>query len=102
MSKNKKQHKSLAVQLTEYAVSGGAYFWTGYFILLYLNGYFHSNLGWSVQKSLWWATIISNVIGWSVNFALQRYWAFNNQNLKGHKTQVTGRYARHRGKDQDW
>jgi len=92
MAKSKKQRNKLIVQFIEYCVSGGVYFWTGYFILLYLNGYFQNNLHWSVSKSLWWATIISNVVGWAVNFSLQRYWAFNNKSLKGHQTQVTGRY----------
>ena len=75
----------LIVQFIEYLISGGAYFWVGYLILDFL--YYKSH--WS----LWWATIVSNVIGWTVNFILQRYWVFSNQNLKGHKTEVTTRYA---------
>jgi putative flippase GtrA len=89
--KNKSKHK-LLIQFVEYMISGGAYFWVGYGILLFLNGYFHTNLHWSVRLSLWWATIISNVIGWSVNFVLQRFWVFNNKSLNSHKTDVTGRY----------
>ena len=72
------------IQLVEYMVSGGGYFWVGYLLL----DYFYYILDWN----LWWSTIISNIIGWSVNFILQRYWAFNNPSLKGHQTQVTGRY----------
>ena len=71
-------------QFIEYMVSGGGYFWVGYLLL----DYFYYILDWN----LWWSTIISNIIGWSVNFVLQRYWAFNNPSLKGHQTQVTSRY----------
>jgi len=78
-----KKHKTL-IQFVEYMISGGAYFWVGYVILLYL----YHGLHWS----LWWSTIVSNVIGWAVNFVLQRFWVFNNKSLKGHQTQVTGRY----------
>lgn len=84
MAKNSKTRRKLVVQFVEYMVSGGVYFWVGYFILLYLYHVAHWNL--------WWSTIVSNLIGWTVNFLLQRFWVFNNQSLKGHQTQVTGRY----------
>lgn len=80
----KSKNRKLVVQFVEYLISGGAYFWVGYGILDYLYYFAH----WS----LWWSTIISNVIGWAVNFLLQRFWVFNNKALKGHQTQVTGRY----------
>lgn len=81
--KSKNRHK-LLLQFVEYLISGGAYFWVGYLILDYLY--------YKAHWSLWWATILSNVVGWTVNFVLQRFWVFNNQALKDHKTQVTGRY----------
>jgi putative flippase GtrA len=84
MAKKSKQNRKLLIQFVEYMVSGGVYFWVGYGILLYL----YNILGWS----LWWATIVSNVVGWSVNFMLQRYWAFNNKSLKKHQTEVTSKY----------
>lgn len=83
MAKTPKQRK-LIVQFIEYMVSGGVYFWVGYGILDYLYYALHWNL--------WWSTIVSNLIGWSVNFMLQRFWVFNNKSLKGHQTQVTSRY----------
>lgn len=92
MAKSKKQRNKLVTQFIQYCISGGVYFWVGYFILIYLNDYFFSSLHWSKPKSLWWATIISNLAGWTVNFGLQRYWAFNNKSLKAHQTAVTGRY----------
>lgn len=77
------RHKHL-IQFVEYLISGGAYFWSGYalFALLW------SGLGWS----LWWAKLGANVFGWTVNFALQRFWVFRNPDLKDHATAVTGRY----------
>ena len=80
----KKRQQKLVTQLIEYMISGGAYFWTGYgvFALCW------SVLGWN----LWWAKLAANLIGWSVNFILQRYWVFRNPHLKGHMGEVTGRF----------
>lgn len=85
MAKNKllARHKYV-VQFIEYIITGGAYFWTGYATFFV----FYSILHWS----LWWSTITSNVIGWTVNYILQRYWVFKNPALKGHLGKVTGRY----------
>ena len=80
----KSKNRKLVIQFVEYMVSGGVYFWVGYAILNYL----YYVLDWS----LWWATILSNVVGWSANYILQRFWVFNNKSLKGHQTQVTSRY----------
>lgn len=85
MAKRKfaQKHRYL-IQFIEYMISGGAYFWVGYGAF----AFFWSGLHWS----LWWATITSNVIGWSVNYVLQRYWVFASKNLKGQQTRVTSRY----------
>ena len=85
MPKTKNENRKLAIQIAEYLISGGAYFWTGYgvFALLW------SVLGWS----LWWAKLGANVVGWTVNFLLQRYWVFKHPHLKGHLGQVSGRYV---------
>lgn len=79
-----KRRRRIIIQFTEYMVSGGAYFWSGYLLLDYL----YYGLHWS----LWWATIISNLFGWTINFLLQRYWVFRNPHLRRHLGQVTGRY----------
>lgn len=84
MPRIKKKNRKLAIQFTEYLISGGAYFWVGYVLL----DYFYYALHWN----LWWSTIVSNVIGWTVNFVLQRFWVFNNKALAHHLTEVTGRY----------
>jgi putative flippase GtrA len=84
MPKKSKQHRKVLIQFVEYMISGGAYFWVGYGLLLYLYNHLH----WS----LWWSTILSNLVGWTTNYILQRFWVFSNKSLKKHQTQVTGRY----------
>ncbi|HZP55145.1 MAG TPA: GtrA family protein [Candidatus Saccharimonadales bacterium] len=84
MAKTKSKKRRLVIQAIEYLVSGGAYFIVGYLLL----DYFYYVLHWS----LWWSTITSNIVGWSVNFTLQRYWAFRNPHLKENLAQVTTRY----------
>lgn len=71
-------------RVTEYMISGGAFFWSGYVAFFLADKVF--------GLSLWWATSISYVIGWTINYILQRYWVFNNPTLKKHETEVTGRY----------
>lgn len=88
----KSKHK-LLIQFVEYLVSGGVYFWVGYAAFAFFYGvhsssFTYNGLGWN----LWWSTITSNVIGWSANYIMQRFWVFNNKSLKKHATQVTGRY----------
>lgn len=80
----KKKEVREVKRITEYLVSGGAFFWSGYGAFFV----FDMLLGWS----LWWATSISYLIGWTVNFLLQRYWVFANPKLKKHELEVTGRY----------
>lgn len=85
MKELSRRQRRLTIQAAEYLVSGGAYFWTGYGIFALL----WSVLGWS----LWWAKLGANLVGWTINFALQRYWVFRNPHLKGKLGKVTGRYA---------
>lgn len=87
MAKTKKLSKKSRVELVriaQYFVSGGAYFWTGYLVFFLC---YHS-----FGLSLWWAKLTANVVGWIVNYVLQRYWVFNEKSRRGHQTQVTGRY----------
>jgi putative flippase GtrA len=84
-SESKKQaDKNRFRQAVEYLVSGGAYFWTGYLAFFIFDKGFH--------LTLFWAKILADVAGWIVNYALQRYWVFNNQSVASHKLNVTGRY----------
>lgn len=84
MPKTNSKKRKLLIQIVEYLISGGAYFWTGYAVFAYL----WSVLGWN----LWWAKLGANLVGWTVNFLLQRYWVFRNPHLKGHLAEVSGRY----------
>lgn len=84
MKKIKKNQVKEAVRIVEYMISGGAYFWVGYLTFFALDKGLHWNL--------WWATMTANVAGWTVNYLMQRYWVFKSSELKGHKTEVTGRY----------
>jgi putative flippase GtrA len=88
----KTKNRKLVIQFVEYMVSGGVYFWVAYFLVIILNDYFQHDLGWTRSKSVWWASTIGNIGGWSINFVLQRFWVFNNKSLNKHKTEVTGRY----------
>ena len=70
------------VRIAEYMVSGGAYFWTGYFIIVFLTPVI----------GLWWANLLGNGVGVTVNFLLQRYWVFSGS--KSRKiTSVSWRYV---------
>lgn len=84
MKKITKRRKRLIIQFVEYMIAGGAFFWTGYLTFAIL---------WSgLDFSLWWAKLGANLVGWTVNFLLQRYWVFKNPHLKGHLGDITGRY----------
>jgi putative flippase GtrA len=90
MAKQKRRKKSNKlraeiIRITEYLVSGGLYFWTGYAVFFVCDSIF----GWT----LWWAKLAANIIGWIVNYMLQRFWVFRNPELAKHRTEVTGRYA---------
>lgn len=80
----KKRQMREAKRITEYMISGGAFFWSGYIAFFVFDSLFH----WT----LLWATSLSYLIGWTVNFLLQRYWVFNNPKLKKQEMEVTGRY----------
>lgn len=84
MPQKQKAHRRF-VQFVEYMISGGLYFWTGYlaFFICY------SGLHWT----LWWAKILADVVGWVVNYGLQRFWVFSSPSLSEHRIEVTKRYA---------
>jgi len=72
------------IQFAEYMIAGGAYFWVGYAAFFV----FDKGLHWG----LFAATMVSNLIGWTVNFILQRYWVFKNPKAKGHMAETTEKY----------
>jgi len=73
------------VQFLEYCVGGGLYFVTGY--IVFAVGY--SGLHWD-----WvYAKIAGDVVGWSLNYVVQRYWVFNSKNLKKHEAGTAGKFV---------
>lgn len=80
-TRKKSKHPEL-VRIAEYMVSGGAYFWSGYFLIVFLTPVI----------GLWWANLIGNGVGVTVNFFLERYWVFNTKK-KRNLTVVSWRYV---------
>lgn len=85
LKKLKKSQVKEAKRITEYMISGGAYFWSGYVAFFIIDK--------ALGKGFFWAKSISTVVGWLVNYGLQRYWVFRNPRLKNHQTEVTHRYV---------
>jgi putative flippase GtrA len=85
MAKTKKfwQHRAV-VQFLEYMVGGGVYFWTG--LAIFAIGYNGLHWHW------FYAKILADVVGWTLNFLIQRYWAFYDSRLKGQDGRVVFRY----------
>lgn len=67
--KRQSKTKKLLIQFVEYAVAGGVWFWSGYIIIVYLDD----------KIPLFWANLIGNAVGISLNFLLSRYWAFKTK-----------------------
>ena len=76
--------KQLIKQFAKYMVGGGVYFWSGYAVFVLLYGGLH----WS-----WFpAKVVCDIVGWTLGFFVQRYWAFHHPSLAGKTIRVTGRY----------
>jgi putative flippase GtrA len=70
-------------QFSKYLAGGSLYFWVGYGIFA---------LGYSVFHWWWlWAKVLGDVIGWTMNYFIQRYWAFSGQHHLS-EMQHAGRY----------
>ncbi len=76
-----KKNKKLLIQFAEYMVSGGVWFWSGYVLIILLD----EPLG------LFWANLIGNAVGITLNFTINRLWVFNTKRPEElHET--AGRY----------
>lgn len=73
------------IQFGEYFVGGATYFWVGYAV--FALGY--SGFGWDWLP----AKILADVVGWTANYVIQRYWAFNNPLLKKQEGVTIGKYS---------
>ncbi len=67
MVRLKKSQRRELTRFGEYMVGGGLWFWSGYVIIVFLNG----------RIPLFWANFIGNGVGISLNFLVERYWAFS-------------------------
>lgn len=76
--------KKLVVQFLEYWVGGNVFFVSGYVIFSLCYGVFH--LRW------WQAKVIGDAVGWTLNYIVQRYWAFSRQDLRLHEGKNRLRY----------
>lgn len=78
------QPKTKLVQFGQYMTGGVLYFWVGYGVFA---------ICYSLLKWDWlWAKILADIIGWTLNYLVQRYWAFASAHLKLSEMQHLSRY----------
>ncbi len=78
----KQRIKRLIVQFAEYMVGGGVWFWSGYILIVTLDDHI----------GLFAANLIGNAVGITLNFLIQKYWAFRTK--RAEKIAFTaGRYV---------
>lgn len=68
MAKPKKARKKELTRIGEYLIGGGLWFWSGYIIIVILNGHL----------PLFWVNFMGNAVGLTLNFWVERYWAFRS------------------------
>ena len=68
MKLKKKQQKELG-RFAAYMVGGGVWFWSGYILIVLLDNHI----------GLFWANFIGNAVGLTLNFLIERYWAFKTK-----------------------
>lgn len=71
-------------QFLKYLAGGTLYFWSGYAVFALCYSVFH--WWW------FWSKVAADAIGWSLNYLVQRYWAFNSDRLRLSEMQHVGRY----------
>jgi putative flippase GtrA len=77
-------HRNRLIQFGEYMAGGGLYFLSGYLIFFVC----FTGLHWK-----WWqAKIFADIIGWTLNYLVQRYWAFESRGLTRHEGRNKLRY----------
>lgn len=64
--KLKKRQKKELTRIARYMVGGGIWFWSGYIIIVLLDNHI----------GLFWANFLGNAVGLTLNFLIERYWAF--------------------------
>ncbi len=74
----------LIIQFVRYMVGGGVYFWSG--LIIFSICFSGLKWGWFLSK------ILADIIGWTVNYTIQRYWAFSDIRLNGQDRKVISKY----------
>lgn len=67
--KLRKKQKQEAKRIVEYFISGGVWFWSGYILIVLLDNHI----------GLFWANMVGNGVGLTLNFMLERYWVFKTK-----------------------
>ncbi len=80
---NHKKPKTLLGRIAEYLIGGTLYFWVGYGLFAFA----FSVLGWN----WFWAKVLGDVVGRTVNYIEQRYWTFSDTGKN--ENQHMGRYV---------
>jgi putative flippase GtrA len=73
------------IQFLKYAVGGSLYFVSGYIVFAVL----YSGFGWDWVP----AKMLADLIGWTLNYLVQRFWAFDNKALEHHEAATVGRFT---------
>lgn len=72
MKKTKKSKKTKVTEtkrIVEYFISGGVWFWSGYILIILLDNHI----------GLFYANLVGNAVGITLNFILERYWVFKTK-----------------------
>jgi len=73
------------VQFLEYMVGGASYFWSGYLVFAAC----YSGLHWNWLR----AKLLADIVGWTLNYLIQRYWAFANPALRSKERSTVTKYS---------
>ena len=73
------------LQFAKYMAGGSLYFWSGYAIFAICYSGFHYS--WLPSK------IAADIVGWTLNYLVQRYWAFAPEGKHLSEMQHLGRYV---------
>lgn len=77
-------HHKYVVQFAKYMAGGGLYFWSGYGIFAFC----YSGLHWNWLP----AKMAADAVGWTLNYLVQRYWAFAAEGKKLSEIEHIARY----------
>lgn len=77
--------KKDVIQFLKFMVGGSVYFWSGYIVFAIC----YSGFGWDWLP----AKILADIVGFTANYFIQRYWAFTSDKLRKQEGQNVSRYT---------